>query len=718
VAVSGRGLDIGEAIVRRAPVAPFTAAVRRSSIHGDLLRPLFRLGFVSVPFNSAELADAKAVQDAAASDPSPQVRLIAGPGTGKSKTIEERVCWLLNEGVDPATIAAVSFTRASAQDLSLRVNAACAASGHDAQIAVSTLHSLALRVLKQGGFLEAFPVDPLVLDGWELEHIFDAEFSKQAGIPGKTRPRFIREDFEAFWSTGEHRVPDSQSPPKPPITDVERGAFRGFHTPRTLLYACVLPGELVQRCVQRIAAGTLNPAELLNIEHLIVDEFQDLNPMDLGLVDALANKGVTVFVAGDDDQSLYSFRYAAPKGIRRFTDTYPEAGSHSLRHCFRSTPAVLSAAESLISSNSEPERVPKEHLSMYDHADPRIAGRLSCWRFKSGSAEARVIAESVQRLCAAGMPARQIMVLLSNANALGAELLPAFDALGVPYEAPRATPFKDTECGRAVLTLLRLGSRDDDLVAMRTLFALRKGVGIGTAAKIANVALAEHLSYRDVFNDPDEAVFGKREVRAVAAVSAAVDETTDWTNDDLLSARADEIDALLPGVLGELPESDWRTEVEELPDGSTLAEALLYIGAEKDEQRARVLVAIQARLGTEITVEDALPDAVRVMTMHGAKGLSAQVVFIPGLEEQILPGERRRPYPGLVLEAARMLYVSITRARLACILSYAEQRTVFGRPERQTPSQFTSHLGAPFQPRDAAINDEGARWAVEQAALL
>lgn len=208
-------------------------------------------------FDPVQLAEAQAIQEAAASDPSGQVRLVAGPGTRKSKTIEERVCWLLGSGVDPARIAAVSFTRASAQDLGLRVAAACEQAGHEAAIAVSTLHSLALRILRRAGALEAYPVDPLVLDGWEQVRLFDAEFGHLAGIRGKVRPREIREDFEALWSTGHHERPTGQTPPDPPITAGERLAFTRIHGPRTKLYACVLSGELVQKCVERIEAGTL-----------------------------------------------------------------------------------------------------------------------------------------------------------------------------------------------------------------------------------------------------------------------------------------------------------------------------------------------------------------------------------------------------------------------------------------------------------------------------
>ncbi|MEX1142690.1 MAG: ATP-dependent helicase [Thermoleophilaceae bacterium] len=317
-----------------------------------------------------------------------------------SFTIEERVCWLLGQGIAAKSIAAVSFTRASAGDLQERIRAACAGKGHDhSGIAVSTLHSLALRALKARGILgSTYPVDPRVLDRWELRNLFDKEFGEAMDVGTITRRAEIRGDFEAFWSTGKHEPRASQKPPDPPVTDEERDRFRAFHGLRSQLYACVLPGEIVQRCVEMMEAGTLDPAALLGIEHLIVDEYQDLNPMDLRFVRALAGNGVKLFVAGDDDQSLYSFRYALPEGIQRFDQEFPGCGDHALRHCFRCTPAVLNMAETLIAANAADGRIPKEYMSLYEDADPKVSGASGCWRFADARDEARAIAESCRRL--------------------------------------------------------------------------------------------------------------------------------------------------------------------------------------------------------------------------------------------------------------------------------------------------------------------------------
>jgi DNA helicase-2/ATP-dependent DNA helicase PcrA len=130
-----------------------------------------------MPITPEQIEAAQAAQHEAGRDPAPQVRLVAGPGTGKSSTIEERVRWLIANGAEPESIVAVSFTRASAFDLRGRVHGYCLANGQPdgADVAVTTLHSLAMRTLRRANALGGYPADPLVLDDWELRNIFEAE---------------------------------------------------------------------------------------------------------------------------------------------------------------------------------------------------------------------------------------------------------------------------------------------------------------------------------------------------------------------------------------------------------------------------------------------------------------------------------------------------------------------------------------------------------------
>lgn len=673
-----------------------------------------------MPFNRESVNDAIAAQHLAAHDESDQVRTIAGPGTGKSFTIEERVCWLLDNGTDRRSIAAMSFTRAAAEDLQRRVHAACMKRGHPQDgLAISTIHSLALRALRAHGALATYPVDPMVLDRWELEHLFDAEFGTVASIGSKVRRREIREDHEAFWSTGSHDPRSSQKPPDPAISESERDRFRQFHGPRTQLYACVLPGEIVQRCVQLIDTGHLDPVALLGIEHLIVDEFQDLNPMDLRFVYGLVNLGATLFVTGDDDQSLYAFRYAFPEGIQKFTEQFPDAGDHTLERCFRCSSSVLATAETLIREFSAPGRIAKHYISLYEDADPRVEGGVGCWRFADGREEAHAIAQSCARLITAGMAPREIMVLLSNVRALGPELATAFEEAGIPFDPPRDKRFKDTADGRALLTALRIVERPDDYVALRTLLELRRGVGIKTAAQIGSGAIAGHLNFRDLFYEElPKDVFAARQLTALELARSVVADLQEWSAEETVENRRNDLHQVVAAILGGDPDENWEDEAQLLPSGAFLSELSQYLSADKDDRAAEILSAINQRLDIETDQDDVLPQRVRVMTMHGAKGLSGQMVFIPGLEEELLPGPARRPYPGQILEGARMLYVSITRARLGCVLSHSTSRFMNGQVNTHVASRYASHLGRPFEDRTGGMPVDTAKQAVEATQHL
>jgi superfamily I DNA/RNA helicase len=142
-----------------------------------------------------------------------------------------------------------------------------------------------------------------------------------------------------------------------------------------------------------------------------------------------------------------------------------------------------------------------------------------------------------------------------------------------------------------------------------------------------------------------------------------------------------------------------------------------WLWADTDEQQMSVLQSVFGRLNQPMPAA-VLPPRVRIMSMHGAKGLSARVVFIPGLEDYIFPGPWRQPYPGLVLEAARLLYVSITRARAACIISHSANRRVQGRRTAMAPSRFTTSLNGPFGYRANGLQPREVQQIVADIANL
>ena len=488
-----------------------------------------------MPIPQHAINTAQTVQRNAAQDPSNAVRLIAGPGTGKSSCIEQRVCWLLAQGVAPAQIFVVSFTRASTRDLRERVRHHCQTQGQPAavDVQVSTLHSLALRTLRRAGLLARYPADPLVLDDWELTNIFDKEFGASSGINSIRRRKQIRYYHEAHWSTGIF-TPPNYLPPNPPISQHESIVFLNFHGPTSQVYSCVLPGEIIRQCVHEMNAGNINPVALLQIEHLIVDEFQDLNPMDLDFVDGVATGGSSVFIAGDDDQSIYSFRFANPSGIRTFPGRHPGTRSHALDECFRCMPQVLQTAAGLMANFGSPNRIPKNLTSLYRYCAPASIGCVHRWRFSSGTVEARVIAQSCAALIQAGLSPADILILLDHQPALGPAITSELGALNIPFDAGEDDTLVDAPAGRFALAVLRIVGNANDYIAHRTILGIRTGVGVGTTHQIRTAVVTQNLNYRDLFYHPlPTGVFTGRSLAALNSARAVCNQISQWDDDGL-----------------------------------------------------------------------------------------------------------------------------------------------------------------------------------------
>jgi len=243
---------------------------------------------------------------------------------------------------------------------------------------------------------------------------------------------------------------------QPAITAAERAGFTAFHATRANLYSCVLPGELVYRCVEALRMGQIQPAQLPVIQHLIVDEFQDLNACDQELISRSAAQGAVLFVAGDDDQSIYSFRHADPSGLVSFQNSYPHSATHVLNDCFRCTPNVLSPAVAMIAVN--PARLAKNAASLYLVATPPVMGITEVWSFQSEQAEVDAVATSCQQLINAGMAGREdeIIILISDRGLQLGLIAQALGNLGLPYDPPPGEALTSDDGIRAVFCFLRI----------------------------------------------------------------------------------------------------------------------------------------------------------------------------------------------------------------------------------------------------------------------
>lgn len=449
-----------------------------------------------------------------------------------------------------------------------------------------------------------------------------------------------------------------------------------------------------------------------------MDEYQDLNPIDQQFVGELIARQVTTFVAGDDDQSIYSFRYASPSGIQDFTQCYPTAAAHTLTDCFRCAHLIADAANSLMVGYPSQNRIPKALNSLYAGAAPAVAGVVHRWRFPNAATESDSVAASCRALINAGVNPRDILILLSNQRELLGGLKDSLNGANVPFEPPRAETFIDSDTGRFVLAIVRLVSDLRDHIAHRLILGLRPGVGIGTCDAIANAVITNALSYWDVFHNPlPGAVFRGRHLTALNHARQVCTQVGGWQRRDTLGEHLVDIAGILTATFSAAEVLTWQNYAATLPTEMTLEELRDWLWADTDEQQMAVLQAVFARLNQQMPAA-VLPPRVRVMSMHGAKGLSSRIVFVPGLEEHIFPGPWRQPYPGLVLEAARLLYVSITRARAGCILSYAARRRIQGPMCAAAPSRFTASLNGPFVARTNGLQQPEVQQIITEIANL
>lgn len=689
-----------------------------------------------MPITVAQKQAADQKQWAAAQEPARQVRLVAGPGTGKTGTIEKRVANLLNNGVAPETVFVISFTRATCAELRLRIAKFCSSQPCAAlaeKIRVSTMHSLALSILRRANLLNSYPGNPMLLDEWEQRIVYDQELASVLGCSHR-RASEIRLAYEAQWQT---LSPQSIAQAK--ITPVEVQGFKIFHASRTNLYSCVLPGEVIFKCVDALRQGSLQATSLPTISHLIVDEYQDLNACDQEFIRLLCQGQTILFIAGDDDQSIYSFRHANPDGIVSFHATYPNSKTHVLTDCFRCTPTVLSAAARLIQHN--PNRIAKTMVPLYANASPPVQGRVQVWQLTSPQQEAQFIALSCRELIRAGMANREdeILVLICNPKLQLELITSAFRANSVPFEPPRALSFVDKyEAIRAVYSILRIlrdqKSGEEDYPAYRDLLGLLSGVGQKTAKDIGDACITNNQNFRDMFYLPaSPAWLASRASTAVNRVIQVCSAVGAWTMEDRVSVRAKDIERLLSaqvfttGAKTTANVLAWTKLAGFLPGDMTLDELCRFLGASNESEQEAILKAVAERLAGSSPVPSpaAVPKKVRILTMHGAKGLSGSIVFIPAAEQGIIPHFKALKATGLLIEQRRLFYVSVTRTKGCCIITHNRTRTGFQALAlankaflRLARSQFLNEMSVPTVQRSGPLTAQEAQSIVAEINKL
>lgn len=582
------------------------------------------------------------------------IRVMAGPGTGKSFAMKRRVARLLEEGQDPSRVLAVTFTRTAAEALvddlhGLEIKGC-------EKVHATTLHSLCFALLSRQSVFDYLGRTPRPLVTFTSHGILQfeglglvADLAHAGGFgPKRECTKRIRA-FEAAWARQQSEQPGW------PLDPTDR-RFAGVLTEWLRFHEALLIGELVPEAL-RYLRNNPNAPQLRAYDHVIVDEYQDLNRAEQDLVDLLARNGHQAIV-GDVDQSIYRFRHANPEGITSFDQTHPQTHDEPLNECRRCPTTVVALADSLIQYNypkgGSPRLVPLQ-------GNP--PGEVHLVQWQDVDEEARGIASFIEHLVTARGHAAGDILVLSPRRLLGYRIRDLVGEKGIAVHSYYTEEFIKGEKAQVGFAILNL------LVTPEDRTALRWWLGHGDKAMRAKAyaPLREHCA--STGESPNAAL------ERLATKSLTIPGT------DSLVVRFRELQLIRQALTGQ----PLQTVVDVLfPDTSEEC-AILRELAVGGLATAKTLADLWGHLKTQVTQPE-VPEQgkfVRVMSLHKSKGLTSRAVIITSCIQGLIPYEDRDQPPTeqaeTLAEQRRLFYVSITRAKeLLLISSVAEMDRKLG----------------------------------------
>lgn len=562
----------------------------------------------------------------------PRIGVLAGPGTGKtSYGLMRRVVRLLEGGVPAGRILLISFTRVAAADLRDKVASLDAVDAEN--VRATTLHGYCFGLIQGESVLAITGRVPRIL----LDHEVDLMLRDIGGEFGSIHERRrLLEAFVAGWARGVDSYPGV------PETAEDR-EFQQAVMLWLRRHEAMLIGEVVP-LAQQFLSNNPQADALGAFDHVIVDEYQDLNALEQQLLDVLAERG-SLCVAGDDDQSIYSVRYANPDGIMAYLQR-PEVESYSIQVCGRCPSNVLEMANSLI--GCAPGRA-KEPLCSRDRAQP---GAVAVVQWPDSDAEVDGIVSAIAADVASEKYEPGQILVLTNWRKLGERIRDRLTQVGIAARSFFTEEAVGSDEAREALALLRLVVNDDDGPAMRVL------VGLGDAGGRSE-AYQRLLGYCDANGTDPGSVLERLAAGEKLGLSVrALTEHYSKAMSDVARLRSldlpDLVDALFP------------SDVPSLSDLRRVAVSSLGEAQSADELLDAVVQAV-----TQDDVPQN-PDFVRVMSLHKSKGLTAHSVYVVGAIDGVLPTIRTEDaaqVAAAVREGRRLFYVAVTRAAAELTIS-------------------------------------------------
>ena len=596
--------------------------------------------------------------------------IVAGAGTGKTRVIVYRIAHLIqSHNVKPERLLAVTFTNRAADEMRHRVLALTDSSS--SSINVGTFHWLGHRLLRRYGSRTTVGTDFLLMPpNQSLAVIADLMPKRRreanSDVHGPTAVE-VREAVSAYRNANVVKSVsgmDIQSTAQQYVAEMRRRKALDLD-------------DLILESVNLLATHA-DVRERLQafFEHLLADEYQDTSPPQAQFLRLLSRPEGNITVVGDDDQAIYGWRYADLANMREFATTFPSATVVRLEENYRSTQRILRPANELLLQNRE--RIGKTLFSKTTSGSRPVI-------FAAGDAseEAQFVASTVESLAAGGLSWENIGILF-RINAQSRALEDAFISTGIPYAVLAGRRFYERDEVARVVDSLRVIATPADSASWGRLLRNIGGIGPARAAGILN-RIADT-------GQEIGAALSEESIGLPESLSAPVSQLagglagfgTDKDLGELTRAVAD----LLDRVLGPVGTTESARETAQVNVNEFVSVASLFVqvqGANLGEFLDRLGLQHD---GTQET------NGVQLMTLHAAKGLEFDAVFLTGLEEGLLPHVRSIPSNAMVEEERRLLYVGMTRARRWLYLSYARSRLLDGRYVSTEPSRFLDEMPA------------------------